>query len=86
MSQVQVRLKPAWHQSHTGVTITMALPRRLDAWELLDLCEMLRVRSASRVRVVLPADASSEWLDGWSEVLAEAVAGRIEVQFVAGRR
>jgi hypothetical protein len=64
----------------------MSLPRQLFAWELLDLCETLRARSSSTVRVVLSADAPSEWLDGWSEILAEAVIGRIEVQFASGRR
>jgi hypothetical protein len=62
----------------------MSLRQQLYAWELLDLCETLRARSASTVRVVLPAGGPSEWLDGWCSVLAEAVIGRIEVQFLAG--
>lgn len=85
MRLVRVRLKPTWDESHTDVVITMSLPRQLAAWEVMDLCETLKARSTNTVRVVLPAVAPSDWLDGWCEVLADAVVGRIEVQFVAPR-
>jgi hypothetical protein len=86
MSHVRVRLNPTRDETETDVVITMSLPRPLQAWELMDLCETLRARSQSAVRVVLPAVAPSDWLDRWCEVLAEAVIGRIEVQFTASRK
>lgn len=86
MSLARVRLKPCWDESHTEVLIAMRLPRHLQSWELMDLCETLRARSSQTVRVVLPAEAPSDWLNGWCEVLAEAVVGRIEVQFTVDRR
>lgn len=85
MRLVRVRLKPTWDESHTDVVITMSLPRQLAAWEVMDLCETLRARSTNTVRVVLPAVAPSDWLDGWCEVLGDAVVGRVEVQFVIPR-
>jgi hypothetical protein len=86
MSRVRIALRQAWDANHTEVTVTMPLPRALAAWELMDLCEMLRARSHLPVRVVLPAEESSDWLDEWCQVLADAVTGRVEVQFTSSRR
>ena len=86
MRQVKIRLNPTLDEDHTEVTITCSLPRQLTAWEMRDLCEMLGARSGKSVRVVLPAVGASEWLDGWSTALAEAVTRRMDVQFVIPRR
>jgi len=86
MFQVQIRLRPARAYRHTEVAIRMTLPRPLCRWELMELCETLRVRSASPVRVIVPAEAPADWLDAWCDVLAEAVAARIEVHFAPESR
>jgi hypothetical protein len=86
MNQVKIRLVPTWDQDHTAVTITFSLAQQLTAWEVRDLCEMLKARSGKSVRVVLPAEAACDWLDGWCEALMDAVTRRTEVQFVASRR
>jgi hypothetical protein len=85
MSRVRIALRPTQDTNHTEVTVTLPLRRPLAAWELMDLCELLKARSQLPVRVALPAEGPSEWLDEWCSVLADAVVARIEVQFTASR-
>ncbi len=82
MRKVRMQLRPARAEAHTDVTISLRLARPLNGWELMELCDTLRTRSASPVRVALSADAPAAWLDQWSDALSEIVTERVEVQFV----
>lgn len=87
MYPIKLRLHPSWDETHTRLTLSCALPRTLMPWELTDLCASLRAWTGRRSRVVLRADAPSDWLDDWSRVLEDVdVGGReLEVEFAMPR-
>ncbi len=86
MCPVRVRLVPSWDANHTQLTLSLALPRALRPWELLDLCAAVKAWTGRRTRVALSAEAPCEWLDEWSETLEGAACGAVEVEFVRARR
>ena len=86
MREATVRLMPGVDEQHTELRLTVMLPRRLDGWQLADLSLSLRSWARVRLRVVLPAVASSAWSDDWLAVLEEASMYVDEVTFLAPRK
>ena len=86
MRPIRLRLSENRYEGTTRVCVTFDISQTLSPWQLLDFSQMLHAWADRPTCVALSADASSEWLNEWCEVVAETLGSNIiAVEFVESR-